>query len=145
MKTPNHCYEKNECSFQARTLPNSLAFKWDRSKGKHETEGEESREKETKRKTRSSYFDVLIRTGGFLLDASIAFKLSDKSHLVHYKWNSTDEALIKSVAGKCICSDFDMRSMEMNKINREKRTKSKVLAHERIAGMIMPLPNMLHR
>lgn len=38
----------------------------------------------------------------FQLDASIAFKLSDKSHLVCYKWNSTDEALIKSVCWKCI-------------------------------------------
>lgn len=46
--------------------------------------------------------------------------------------------------------EFDMRSMELNEMKREKKRRinsplneiSNLLAHERIAGMIMPLPYM---
>lgn len=96
----------------------------------------------------------------FQLDASIAFKLSDKSHLVCYKWNSTDEALIKSVCWKCIYLVWIWHAIDENEqMKKEANTHThkstifkvewniKLLAHERIAGMIMLLllRLMLHR
>lgn len=82
------------------------------------------------KKTRSSFFWCLnssISVALFFLsslDASIAFKLSDKSHLVHYKWNSTDEALIKSVSVENAFASFVLTCdrWKWTKMNEKKHT-----------------------
>lgn len=100
------------------------------------------------KKTRSSFFWCLnssISVALFFLsslDASIAFKLSDKSHLVHYKWNSTDEALIKSVSVENAFASFvltcdrwkwtKMKEKKNAHTNSPLNEISNLLAHERI-------------